>query len=74
MFRAANGGVEFFREDPMSSRAPATGALQLTWVEDCGYFRMDVPEGRPGSNPGDLSRDDRLDIVTVAGPIPGHQP
>jgi hypothetical protein len=35
---------------------------------------MEVPDGEPGSNPGDISKDSRLDVYDVVGDITGYQP
>lgn len=33
------------------------------------FLGMDVPQGAPGSNPGDISSDTRLDNVAAGGTI-----
>lgn len=73
MFNHANGGTPFFAEDPMSFRDIETGQVHQAWVDYYAYFGMTVPEGEPGSNPGDISLDGRLEIYRVEGPIPGLQ-
>jgi len=72
MFRAANGGSEFFAERPMSFRDVATGEIHPAWVEYYAKFGMDVPDGQPGSNPGDISVDNRLVVTAVQGPPSGY--
>lgn len=72
MFRFANGGVEFFPERPMSFRHPVTGQILSAWTEYYAKFGMSVPDGQPGSNPGDISNDTRLDFVVVQGPPSGY--
>lgn len=74
LFKAANGGVEFFEESPMSFRDTETVELHKYWVNYYGYFGMEVPKGEPGSNPGDISRDKRLHVYNVVGDISGYQP
>lgn len=74
MFRAANGGREFFPEEPMSFRDPQTGQVLPAWREYYAKFGMPVPDGQPGSNPGSISRDARLRIVGVEGPPSGYLP
>ena len=71
MFKAANGGQEFFKERPMSFVDPATGEISTAWVNYYHFFGMDVPQGAPGSNPGDISSDTHVDIVAAVGPISG---
>lgn len=71
MFRHANGGVDFFAERPMSFRDTETGDIHPFWVEYYAYFGMSVPEGEPGSNPGDISLDERLDVYGLVGNLLG---
>ncbi len=74
MFRQANGGINFFHEEPMSFRDTQSGQVHQSWIDYYAYFGMQVPEGEPGSNPGDISLDERLSIYRVEGPIPGLRP
>jgi hypothetical protein len=72
MFKHANGGLEFFVERPMSFRDLVTGQIHPVWIEYYKKFGMAVPEGKPGSNPGDLSRDSRVEVFEVVGPPAGY--
>jgi hypothetical protein len=72
MFKTANGNIEFFPEHPMSFRDLATGEIHPAWVEYYDKFGMEVPEGEPGSNPGTISKDFRLEIIDVQGPPTGY--
>jgi hypothetical protein len=74
MFKAANDDVAFFEESPMSFRDTETGELHEYWIRYYDYFGMEVPDGEPGSNPGDISKDSRLDVYDVVGDITGYQP
>lgn len=73
MFKSANDDTEFFEEHPMSFRDPASGETHPHWVAYYEYFGMEVPHGEPGSNPGRISLDPKLDIYHVEGPIAGYQ-
>ncbi|NSZ03172.1 hypothetical protein G6M70_11280 [Agrobacterium tumefaciens] len=73
MFKFANDGKEFFLETPMSFRDIFTGEPHPVWVAYYAQFGMDVPTGEPGSNPGAISLDGRLEIYDVVGAIPGYQ-
>lgn len=73
MFKDANGGEAFFTEHPMSFRITETGELHPFWIKYYAYFGMQVPEGQPGSNPGDISKDPRVEIHSIVGSIPGYQ-
>ena len=72
MFRFANEGVPFFPEHPMSFRDNETGEVHPTWLSYYDYYGIEVPEGQPGSNPGDISKDNRIKIFHVEGDIPGY--
>jgi hypothetical protein len=72
MLRSANGGDEYFPETPMSFRDTQTGELHETWISYYRRFGMNVPEHEPGSNPGDISLDDKVEIYDVQGQIPGY--
>jgi hypothetical protein len=72
MFRHANNGATFFPETPMSFRDTETGQIHPTWVQYYAYYGMPVPEGEPGSNPGELSLDSKIEIYDVIGSIPGY--
>lgn len=72
MFRHANDGTTFFPETPMSFRDGQSGQIHPTWEQYYAYFGMPVPEGEPGSNPGEISLDTKIEIYDVIGSIPGH--
>lgn len=71
MFKHANGGIPFFVEKPMSFRDTKTGLLLESWIDYYAHFGRQVPQGEPGSNPGDISRDSRVDIYQFTDNIPG---
>lgn len=56
----------------MSFRDELTGEIHPTWEQYYAYFGLLVPEGEPGSNPGDISKDPRIEIYDVIGNIPGY--
>ena len=75
MFKYANDGNEFFKESPMSFRDTETDEIHEYWVRHYrDFFGMPVPEGEPGSNPGDMSKDKKLHIYDIVGDITGYQP
>ena len=41
----------------------ADGNLPAYWIAHFEKYNAEIPENRPGSNPGDLSRSDRIQIV-----------
>jgi hypothetical protein len=74
MFRFANADEVFFPEKPMSFRSPFTGDILPAWTAYYRQFGMEVPDGEPGSNPGDISKDSRLTIIEIAGKLTGYRP
>lgn len=71
MFKHANAGNEFFPETPMSFRDLNTGLIHPHWINHYRYFGLDVPDGEPGSSPGDVSLDNRIEVYEIHGPIFG---
>ena len=41
----------------------ADGNLPTYWIEHFKKYNANIPENRPGSNPGDLSRSEKIEIV-----------
>ncbi len=73
-FTAANEGQPLFELQPMTFIDPATGATFGAWQD---YFRqlgVPIPEGRPGINPGGISRAPVLTIVHAYGVPTGWKP
>lgn len=62
-FKYANNGIAFFPEHPMSFRDEETGEILDYWKRYYAYFGMDVPEGESGSNPGEISLSDKIEII-----------
>lgn len=58
-------GELVFSPIPMSFHGE-DGAILNYWKEYYGKRGLDVPEGKPGSNPGALSRDRRVKIYPLA--------
>jgi hypothetical protein len=73
-FRAANGGTPLFALQPMTFRDPDSGAIFGAWARYFDLLGTPVPEGRPGLNPGGLSRAPVLTIVHAYGVPAGWNP
>jgi hypothetical protein len=73
-FRAANGGEPLFELQPMTFIDPAIGVTFTAWTEYFRRLNAPVPVGRPGINPGGLSRSPRLTIVHAYGAPTGWKP
>ena len=68
-FWLANGRVPFFPESPMRFSDPETGEVLDFWINYYALFGETVPEGEPGSNPGDLSLSPKLQVIRQLGSL-----
>ena len=48
---------------PMTFRDKQTGEISPLWVEHFKRYKCEIPEGVPGTNPGDMSRSKAIRIV-----------
>lgn len=62
-FKFANGGKPFFQLEPMTFRVPGSKDFFPIWVEYYQKLHEDIPEGKPGINPGGISRSNKLDVL-----------
>lgn len=67
-FRSANGGNPVFSLEPMTYKNPATGEFDAAWVEYYKKLNKPIPEGKPGINPGLISRYPGLEIINIQKP------
>ena len=56
-------GKPIFRMKPMTFRDKTTGETSPLWIEHFKRHKCDIPEGVPGTNPGDMSRSKAIRIV-----------
>jgi len=73
-FMAANSGKPLFELQPMTFIDPVTGMTFGAWTEYFRRLEVPVPEGRPGINPGGISRAPVLTIVHAYGAPTGWDP
>lgn len=64
-FKQANNNNDFFTLEPMTFKDPATKTFFPAWIEYYKNINKEIPEGKPGINPGLMSRSDKLDIITI---------
>lgn len=64
-FREANNGEDVFSPHPMTYKDPDTGALFSIWEKYFENLGMEVPEGRPGLNPGGMSLEPILEMRAI---------
>jgi len=67
MFLKANENNPVFTLHPMTFKNPDTGEIFSVWQEYFAQLGMAVPQGRPGINPGGISRSSALTIIHVYG-------
>jgi hypothetical protein len=61
------GGEPLFEVFPMTFCAPGSDRPMPVWQEYYARKGVAIPEGKPGCNPGGLSRSDKLTIVHAFG-------
>ena len=59
----ANAGKPVFPLNVMTFKSPETGEISTGWIEHFQKYSLPVPEGKPGINPGVMSRSDVIEIV-----------
>jgi len=64
-FETANQGKPLFDLAPMTFRDPETKEFSPPWVAYYKQLNYPIPEGKPGINPGLLSRSEKLDMFYV---------
>lgn len=62
-FKHANGGKPFFKLEPMTYKMPGSTDFFPAWKEYFSRLQMEIPEGKPGCNPGGLSRSEKITII-----------
>lgn len=68
-FLKANGGEPVFKLQPMTFNDPDTEELFSVWKDYYADLGVPVPQGRPGLNPGGISRSPVLNIVHRYGRV-----
>jgi hypothetical protein len=64
-FKEANDSKDFFELNPMTFKNPKPNDFFPAWVDYYQQLKQDIPEGKPGINPGLISRSDRIQIVPI---------
>jgi hypothetical protein len=64
-FKNANKGQDLFVLQPMTFKDPKTGNYFPAWVDYYKNLGIDIPEGKPGINPGLMSRSGCLQIISL---------
>lgn len=66
-FKKANAEVDVFKLFPMTFVDPDTHQAFGIWADYYKELKKDIPEGKPGLNPGGISRSKYVDIVHFYG-------
>ncbi len=56
-------GMPFFELQPMTFKQPNTNELFPAWVDYYQKLKIEIPEGKPGCNPGGISTSKKIKIV-----------
>jgi hypothetical protein len=64
-FKDANNHVDFFALQPMTFKDPATQQFFPAWINYYNQLNKPIPEGRPGINPGLISRSNKISIIKI---------
>lgn len=64
-FKEANGGEDFFELGSMTFKDPKSGSFFPAWVRYYEQLDQEIPEGKPGLNPGSISRSDKIEIINI---------
>lgn len=67
IFLKANHNKPVFTLGPMTFKDPDTGAILPAWQQYFLELSSPIPEGKPGINPGSISRSPALTIVHAYG-------
>ena len=67
IFLRANDNKPVFILQPMTFKDPDTGQIFPAWQDYFDKLNVPVPQGRPGINPGGISRSPALDIIYAYG-------
>ena len=67
IFLQANEGETIFELQPMTYKDPETGDTFPAWREYFAELNVPIPEGKPGINPGSISRSPVVDIIHAYG-------
>jgi hypothetical protein len=63
-FKFANNNKPFFELEPMTFKQPHSNDYFPVWIDYYKKLNMDIPEGKPGINPGGISRSNKIEIVS----------
>lgn len=68
-FRRSNKNKAFFKLNAMTFKDPETNEFMPYWVSYYEELGVPIPEGKPGINPGAMSRNEKLEIIELTKTI-----
>jgi len=72
LFEQANDGKPFFELQAMTFKVPNGSEMNTAWKEYYKELGIEIPEGKPGCNPGGISRSEKLEVVFFYGTPEGY--
>lgn len=63
IFLKANGGVPVFKLNAMTFKQAGSTETDINWIRYFSEKGLEIPEGKPGINPGAMSRSDTIDLL-----------
>lgn len=69
IFLRANDDNPVFKLQPMTFKDPDTGEVLAAWEDYFSELGVSIPEGKPGINPGGISRSSVLSIIYAYGTL-----
>ncbi|MBO6607636.1 YiiX/YebB-like N1pC/P60 family cysteine hydrolase [Psychroserpens sp.] len=72
-YKHANDGQPIFELQPMTYKDPETNATFSIWEDYFNNLNVPIPEGKPGLNPGGMSKSTYIEIVFLYGKPQGYK-
>ncbi len=72
-YKHANDDQPIFELQPMTYKDPETNATFSIWEDYFNNLNVPIPEGKPGLNPGSMSKSTYIEIVFLYGKPQGYK-
>lgn len=73
-FTSAANDSSFFKLSPMTFKTTGSDTYFPVWKDYFNKMNVEIPEGKPGLNPGGISLSDKIEIVYEFGKPDGYKP
>lgn len=64
-FKFANNNQPFFKLFPMTYKEPGSNNFFPVWIKHFANQQIEIPEGKPGCNPGGMSLDKKIKLQVL---------